>query len=67
MAMKKIDGMAFDTSVPSGTRYYTVYDANNPQRVYLREFPVFVQNRDLFINIMPSQTDPKAVVFTLSK
>ncbi len=67
LAMKKSQGMAFETNVPAGTRYYTVYDANNPLRVYLRDFPVFVTNRDLFINILPSPTDPNSVVFILSK
>ncbi len=67
LAMKKTDGMAFETNVPTGTRYFTVYDANNPQRVYLRDFPVFVQNRDVFINIIQSPTDTKTVIFMLSK
>src|SRR5207249_34780 len=25
-------GMAFESNVPSGTRYYTIYDANQPSR-----------------------------------
>src|SRR5262245_21360953 len=36
-------GLAFESNVPSGYRYYTIYDANQPARVLLRDYPVLIQ------------------------
>lgn len=42
--------MAFESNLPHGVRYYTVYDRNQPARVLLRDFPVPVEG-DLFLSI----------------
>lgn len=61
LPMKK-GGKAYDTNVPAGLRYYTVYDANNPTRVLLRDHQVPIQNRDTFLNIIMSPLDSTRVV-----
>jgi hypothetical protein len=55
-------GKAYESAVPAGFRYYTVFDAINPTRVLLRDFPVPIQNRDVILIIMPSPNDPTRVV-----
>src|SRR4051812_15245887 len=40
MALKKNGGKGFEINVPPGIRFYTVYDANQPNKVLLRDFPV---------------------------
>ena len=60
--MKKKSGGGYDTNVPAGVRFYTVYDANQPSRILLKDFPVVVQNRDVMLKIIPSSTNPKTLI-----
>jgi hypothetical protein len=55
-------GKAYESGVPAGFRYYTVFDAINPSRVLLRDFPVPIQNRDVSLVIMNAPNDPTRVV-----
>jgi hypothetical protein len=57
----KKDGKGFETNVPAGIRFYTVYDANNPTRVLLRDQPLPI-NRDIILMIRTSPLDPTRVV-----
>jgi hypothetical protein len=61
LQMKKTGGMAFD-NVPLGIRYITIYDANQPAVVLLRDFPVAIQKRDAFFDIVPSPNNPKVLM-----
>jgi hypothetical protein len=61
LTMRK-GGTAFEAAVPAGIRYYTVFDALNPARALLRDFPVPVQNRDLPLQILQSPTDPTRII-----
>ncbi|MCI0641631.1 MAG: hypothetical protein L0Y70_21355 [Gemmataceae bacterium] len=46
--------VAWDNNVPSpGKRYYSVYDANQPSKVYLRDFAVPVALVDQFFAVQP--------------
>lgn len=54
-------GVAFESNVPPGIRYYTISDAIQ-FRVLLANQPVPVQNRDLIFAILPHPADPKRVV-----
>lgn len=58
LSVNKRGGVAFDLNVPSGVRYYTVYDANQPSRILLRDHPVPVQFRDAFLAVATSLTQP---------
>jgi hypothetical protein len=60
--MKKSGGKGFEVNVPSGIRYYTVYDANQPDRILLRDHPVPIQNRDIFLDIVPVPGNPNRVL-----
>ena len=52
-----------DKSLPAGTRYISVYDANQPTRVYMRDQRVEVQrNADLLFSIRPHATVPQRVI-----
>ncbi len=55
-------GKAYESAVPAGFRFYTVFDAINPTRVLLRDFPVPIQNRDVTLIIMPAPNDPMRVI-----
>lgn len=46
---------AWDNNVPSapGKRFYTIYDANQPSKVYLRDFAVPVGLADQFFGVQP--------------
>jgi hypothetical protein len=46
--------IGLDLHVPPGARFYNIYDANQPNRVILRDFPVRVLTRDLLFAIRPS-------------
>jgi hypothetical protein len=59
LQLKKSGGMAFDSTVPIGVRYVNIYDANNPTVILLRDFPVAIQKRDAFFDIVPTPTNPK--------
>jgi hypothetical protein len=61
LQLKKSGGMAFD-NVPLGIRYVNIYDANNPTVILLRDFPVAIQKRDAFFDIVPSPTNPKVLM-----
>jgi hypothetical protein len=45
----------WDNNLPSGTRYFSIYDASQPTRVYLRDSPVSVRNADQFFGIRTNQ------------
>jgi hypothetical protein len=51
-----------EINVPAGTRYYSIYDANNPNIVYIRDIPVPVMNSDLSFAIRG--VPPKVVLQT---
>jgi hypothetical protein len=55
-------GKAFEVDVPTGVRYYTVYDAIT-NRVLLPEYPVPIQNTTV-LSIRTSPLDPTKVVIT---
>lgn len=65
LQLKKNGGMAFDNA-PLGIRYITIYDANQPAVVLLRDFPVPIQKRDLFFDIVTSPTNPKMLTIVPS-
>jgi hypothetical protein len=62
LQLKKNGDVAFDANVPAGIRYITIYNANQPAVVLLRDFPVPIQKRDVFFDIMPSPNNPKVFV-----
>lgn len=62
MQLKKTGGMAFEANIQPGIRYITVYDANQPAVVLLRDFPVAIQKRDAFFDIVQSPTNPKIIL-----
>lgn len=66
LQLKKNGGMAFDVNVPAGVRYITIYDANQPTVILLRNFPVPVQKRDMFFDIVPSPNNPKVLMLVPS-
>ncbi len=41
----------FDMNVPMGIRVYSVYDANQPANILLREFPIPIKGNDLLFSI----------------
>lgn len=55
-------GMAFEANVPNGFRYYTIYDANQTARVFLRDYAVPIQGRDLFFTIEVSPVNPNLFI-----
>ena len=62
LQLKKNGDVAFDANVPGGIRYITIYSANQPAVVLLRDFPVAIQKRDVFFDIMQSPNNPKVLV-----
>lgn len=49
-----------DSSLPAGTRFVSVYDANQPTRVYVRDQQIDVpRNLDLPYSIRPHPTNPQ--------
>jgi hypothetical protein len=64
LQLKKSGGMAFEGNVPMASiRYITLYDANNPGAIILlQNFPVTIQKRDAFFDIVPSPLNPKVLV-----
>jgi hypothetical protein len=62
LQLKKNGDVAYDANVLAGVRYITIYNANQPAVVLLRDFPVAVQKRDVFFDIMPSPTNPKILI-----
>lgn len=48
--------VAFDANVPVGRRVYSVYDANQPANVLLRDIPVAMQGFDIFLTIRATPT-----------
>jgi hypothetical protein len=62
LQLKKNGDVAFDANVPGGIRYITIYNANQPAVVLLRDFPIAIQKRDVFFDIMPSPNNPKVLV-----
>ena len=51
LQLKKNGSMAFESNVPPGPRYYTVYDANQPAKVLLRD-SVLIQNREVSLDLV---------------
>jgi hypothetical protein len=62
LQMKKSGGMAFEANVPVGVRYFTIYNANQPAIILMQNFPVSIQNRDVFFEIVPSPANPKLLI-----
>jgi len=62
MPLKKNGGRGFESNVPSGIRFYTVYDANQPTKVLLRDHPIPIQNRDILFDIIPVPGNPNRVL-----
>ena len=60
LPIKKND-KAYEVNVPSGIRYYSVYDPVT-QKAILQDLAVPIQNRDVFLLIRTSPTDPTKVV-----
>lgn len=56
------DKRVWDNNVPPGIRYYSVYDANQPSKVLLRDFPVPVGTNDQFFAIRPVPSNPSRVL-----
>ena len=54
--------LALDGNLPPGVRLYTIYDANQPSTVLLRNFPVQLRGQDLFLAIKASPTNPGRAV-----
>jgi len=63
LPMKK-NGKAFEPNVPTGIRFYTIYDPIT-QRPLLKDHPVPIRDRDVFINIITSPLDPQRVVIVV--
>lgn len=53
---------AWDNNVPAGIRYISVYDANQPSKILLRDRPTPVRNQDQFYGILPVPGDTTRVV-----
>ena len=51
----------YEANVPSGIRVYNVFDAIT-FRPLLKDFPVPIQNRDVFLNIISAPNDPTRVI-----
>jgi hypothetical protein len=51
---------AFDSNVPPGIRFYTIYDGAQPSRVLLRDFQVPIRS-DLLLSVRPSLQHPLLV------
>ena len=62
ISVPKSGGMAFESNVPTGFRFYTVFDANQPSRILLKDHRVPIQNRDALFTIMTSPTNPNQVI-----
>jgi len=62
MQIQRSGGRSFESGVPVGIRYYTVYDANQPTKVLLRDHPIPIQNRDILIDIVPVPGNPNRVL-----
>jgi hypothetical protein len=65
--MKKKGGGAIEPVHAGTTRYYTIYDANQPARVLLRDFPINVPNRNIVLKVLPSPTNPKELVIVIDQ
>ena len=59
LQLSKTDGRAYENNVPTGVRYYTVYDVNF--KILLRDHPVQVQNRTVSLEILPVPGNPNRV------
>jgi hypothetical protein len=46
-----------DINVPPGPRFYSVYHANQPQRVLLRDFPIPIDG-NLILIVRPARQNP---------
>ncbi len=53
---------ACELNIPPGVRYYNVYDANQPSRVLLRDFPVPLHGGDLFLLVRPGAAPGRVVL-----
>jgi hypothetical protein len=54
---------AYELGVPLGIRYYTVYDASNPQaRMLLQDHPAVIRAPMVQLNILPAPGNPNRVV-----
>jgi hypothetical protein len=50
--------VAFDLNVPQGPRFYTVYNANQPALILLRDFPIPPRPGDALFIVRPSRMNP---------
>ena len=62
----KKNAMAFENHVPTGARYYTIHDANQPSRILLGDHRVQLGSRDTFYTIATSTTNPNQVMLVPS-
>jgi hypothetical protein len=62
MPLLRNGGRSFETNVPAGIRFYTIYDANQPTKVLLRDHPIPVLNRDIIFDIVPFPGNPNRVL-----
>lgn len=53
LPIPKNGGKAYDANVLPGVRFITVYDALQPAKILLQDFPVPIQNRDVSFDIVP--------------
>ncbi len=58
--VEKSGGLGFESNVPNGVRYYTVYDTNF--KILLRDHAAPVQNRNLSLLIVPVPGQPNRVM-----
>ncbi len=65
LPMKKKSKGTFEPVLAGTVRYYTIYDANQPQRPILQNVPVNIPNRNAVLKIVPSPTNPKMLVIEI--
>lgn len=57
--------IAFDSKIPPGVRFFTIYDSNQTSRIFLLNQPVAPQGKDLFFAIRMSPSNPSKCVLSL--
>jgi hypothetical protein len=57
--------IAFDSNIPAGTRFFTIYDSNQTSKILMLNQPVMPQGKDLFFAIRMSPTNASKVILSL--
>ncbi len=57
--------IAFDSKIPAGTRFFTIYDSNQTSRIFMLNHAVTPQGKDLFFAIRMSPTNPSKCILSL--